>query len=124
MVDLNFDSKHGFVTGQALNCLLRLVTTVFQHKPRNYYKQLYSICMIILYTSCPLLTKTNSLDVYHDLQLLQHHCCFSNFLEGFRDRNSGMKNKLGCIIIAVIITWPAKLAFLLMLEHDITGIHT
>ena len=70
MVDLNFDSKHGFVTGQALNCMLRLVTPVFQHKPWNYYKQLYSICMIILHTRCPLLTKTNSLDVYHDLQLL------------------------------------------------------
>ena len=27
-------------------------------------------------------------------------------------------------IIVVIITWPAKLAFLLMLEHDVTGIHT
>ena len=27
-------------------------------------------------------------------------------------------------IIVVIITWTVNLAFLLMLEHDITGIHT
>ena len=33
MVDLDFDSKHGSVAGQALNCMLRLVTPEFQHKP-------------------------------------------------------------------------------------------
>ena len=27
-------------------------------------------------------------------------------------------------IIVVIITWTAKFAFVLMLAHDITGIHT
>ena len=28
------------------------------------------------------------------------------------------------VIIVVIITWTAKFAFVLMLEHDVTGIHT
>ena len=32
MVNLNFDSKQGSVTGQALNCMLQLVAPVFRHK--------------------------------------------------------------------------------------------
>ena len=39
IVDLDFDSKHGSVTGQALDCMLRLVAPEFQHKPWNNYKQ-------------------------------------------------------------------------------------
>ena len=39
MVDLDFDSKHGSVAGQALDCILQLVAPEFQHKPWNYNKQ-------------------------------------------------------------------------------------
>ena len=39
MVDLDFDSKHGSVAGQALDCMLRLVAPEYQHKPWNYYKE-------------------------------------------------------------------------------------
>ena len=38
MVDLDFDSKHGSVAGQALECILQLVAPEFQHKPWNYNK--------------------------------------------------------------------------------------
>ena len=39
MVDLDFDSKQGSVTGQVFDCILRLVAPEFQHKPWNYHKQ-------------------------------------------------------------------------------------
>ena len=39
MVDLDFDSKHGSVAGQALDCMLRLVAPELQHKPWNYYSK-------------------------------------------------------------------------------------
>ena len=39
MVDLDFDSNHGSVAGQALDCILQLVAPEFQHKLWNYNKQ-------------------------------------------------------------------------------------
>ena len=37
MIDLDFDSKHGSVAGQACDVILRLVAPEFFHKPWNYY---------------------------------------------------------------------------------------
>ena len=39
MVDLDFDSKHGSVAGQALDCILWLIAPEFHHKPWNCNKQ-------------------------------------------------------------------------------------
>ena len=39
-VDLDFDSKHGSVAGQALDYVLRLVAPELRHKQWNYYEYL------------------------------------------------------------------------------------
>ena len=38
MIDLDFDSKHGSIAGQACDVILRLVAPEFLHKNWNYYK--------------------------------------------------------------------------------------
>ena len=96
MVDLDFDSKHGSVAGQALDCMLRLIAPEFQHKPWNYYKQ------FLLHLQ------------KHDIQQVlfankdSRFGCLSRaaavmtllfpFLDNFLESNLGISNRLACIV--------------------------
>ena len=46
----------------------------------------------------------------------------TNVADGLEKARTQVQTVLVCFIIVVITTWPKKLAFVSLLEHDFTGI--
>ena len=96
MVDLDFDSKHGSVVGQALDCMLRLIAPEYSHKPWNYYRQ------FVHYLKEQDIKQV--LFSYKD----QRFGCLSRaaavmvlifpYIESFLENNPGITNRLACIV--------------------------
>lgn len=118
MVDLDFDSKHGSVCGQALDCILRLVAPEFQHKPWNYYKQ------FILHLQNSGVHQV--LFAYKD----QRFGCLSRaaavlvfvfpWIESFLDNYPSITNRLACIVRSFLHVEYLKPAFVVFAA---LGIH-
>ena len=96
LVDLDFDSKHGSVADQALDCILRLVAPEFQHKPWNYHKEFT--------TYLDVNGVENVLFAYKD----QRFGCLSRAaavmvylfpsVEDFMESHPSITNRLACIV--------------------------
>lgn len=96
MVDLEFDSKHISVAGQACDVILRLVAPEFQHKPWNYNK------------AFTLYLKENGADQVLFAYKDERFGCFSRacavdlyikpLLDNWLDDNPGISNRLACIV--------------------------
>lgn len=109
MVDLDFDSKHGSVAGQALDCILWLVAPEFQHKPWNYNKQ------FAMYLDTNGIE--NVLFAYKDQQFgcLSRAAAILVYLlpsiEDFLESHPSVTNRLACIVRGFLDVEYLKPAF-------------
>ena len=96
MVDLDFDSKHGSVAGQACDVQLRLVAPEFHHKSWNYYKDFLEYL------------KSLSVELVLFAYKDQRFGCLSraaavllyikNYLSQWLEKNPHITNRLACIV--------------------------
>ena len=96
MVDLDFDSKHGSVGGQACDVILRLVAPEFHHKAWNYYDSFFNYLKeraaeLVLFS-------------YKDQRFgcLSRACAvilyIKHFLRDWLDDNPNVTNRLACLV--------------------------
>ena len=96
MVDLDFESKHGSVAGQACDVILRLVAPEFHHKTWNYYKDFLNYL------------KDNSAELGLFAYKDQRFGCLSraaavilyikSYLDQWLEKNSNITNRLACLV--------------------------
>ena len=96
MIDLDFDSKHGSVGGQACDVILRLVAPEFLHKTWNYYE---SFLKHLKDRSAELVPFD-----YKDLRIgcLSRACAvilyIKTHLPDWLDENPDITNRLACLV--------------------------
>ena len=95
-VDLDFDSKHGSLAGQACDVILRLIAPEFRHKSWNYYESFLSH-----------LKKAGAEEVLfaykdHRFGCLSRACAvivyIKEYLCTWLEDNPGVTNRLACLV--------------------------